>query len=104
MSAATTPALSVASLTTEIRTRGNWHEAVRGVSFDVHLGETVALVGESGCGKSLTALSAMALLPAGVGRVAAGSIALDGETISGRSDAEMEKIRATASAWCSRNR
>ena len=87
------PALSVRNLTTEIRTRGTWHQAVRGVSFQVHPRETVALVGESGCGKSLTALSIMALLPSGVGRIAGGAITLDGETVSGLTDAQMEKIR-----------
>ena len=85
--------LSVNGLTTEIRSRGTWYEAVRDVSFDVHQGETVALVGESGCGKSLTALSVMSLLPPGVGRVAAGRIALDGENINGASEPQMEKIR-----------
>ena len=87
------PALSVRNLTTEIRTRGTWHQAVRGVSFQVYPRETVALVGESGCGKSLTALSIMALLPSGVGRIAGGAITLDGETVSGLTDAQMEKIR-----------
>ncbi len=92
MSAAS-PALSVDTLTTEIRSRGTWYQAVRAVSFQVHARETVALVGESGCGKSLTALSIMGLLPLGVGRIAGGAIALDGEAVSGRSDAQMEKIR-----------
>ena len=86
-------ALSVHGLTTEIRTGGAWRQAVRELSLDVHQRETVALVGESGCGKSLTALSIMALLPRGIGRVASGSIAIDGTNVSGASDAAMEKIR-----------
>ena len=86
-------ALSVQGLTTEIRTGGAWRQAVRELSLDVHQRETVALVGESGCGKSLTALSIMALLPRGIGRVASGSIAIDGTNVSGASDAAMEKIR-----------
>ncbi len=88
-----TPALSVDNLTTEIRTRGAWYQAVRGVTFAVYPRETVALVGESGCGKSLTALSVMGLLPKGVGRIASGTIALDGKTISGLSEHALEKIR-----------
>ena len=86
-------ALSVQNLTTEIRVRGTWYQAVRDVSFDVQPHETLALVGESGCGKSLTALSIMALLPPGVGRVSSGTIALSGESISGHTDAQMQKIR-----------
>ena len=86
-------ALSVKNLTTEIRVRGTWHQAVRDLSFDVAPRETVALVGESGCGKSLSALSIMQLLPAGVGRVASGTIALDGDIISSATPSEMESIR-----------
>jgi oligopeptide/dipeptide ABC transporter ATP-binding protein len=86
-------ALSVQSLTTEIRTGGAWRQAVRDVTFDVHQRETVALVGESGCGKSLTALSIMALLPRGIGRIAAGTVKIDGEDLTGASEARMEKIR-----------
>ena len=88
-----TVGLAVKDLTTEIRSRGTWYQAVRGVTFDVHQGETVALVGESGCGKSLTALSIMGLLPRGVGRVASGNIVIDGEAVDGASDTQMEKIR-----------
>ncbi len=93
MTIAGTVGLAVNGLTTEIRSRGSWFQAVRGVSFDVHQGETVALVGESGCGKSLTALSIMGLLPRGVGRVASGNIVIDGEAVDGASDTQMEKIR-----------
>ena len=87
--------LEVRGLTTEIRVGGVWHEAVRSVSFSVRPRETVALVGESGCGKSLTALSIMNLLPPGVGRIAAGSIVIAGEDISGANDQRMEKIRGS---------
>jgi peptide/nickel transport system ATP-binding protein len=93
MSEAAAVALSVKGLTTEIRSRGTWYQAVRDVSFDVHERETIALVGESGCGKSLTALSIMALLPKGVGRMASGSITIEGDKIDGASDAQMEQIR-----------
>ena len=95
MSTVAAPALSVKNLTTEIRNRDQWHQAVRDVSFDIVQRETVALVGESGCGKSLTALSIMALLPPGVGRIVGGRVSADGQLISGIADAEMEKIRGS---------
>ncbi len=95
MSTVAAPALSVKNLTTEIRSRDQWHQAVRDVSFDIVQRETVALVGESGCGKSLTALSIMALLPPGVGRIVGGRVSADGQLISGIADAEMEKIRGS---------
>ena len=63
------PALSVDGLRTEFRLRTGWRPAVDGVSFALGPGETLALVGESGCGKSVTALSVMGLLPPGVTRV-----------------------------------
>jgi peptide/nickel transport system ATP-binding protein len=86
-------ALSVKGLNTEIRSRGTWYQAVRDVSFDVRQRETIALVGESGCGKSLTALSIMALLPKGVGRMVSGTIEVEGQRIDGISDQQMEKVR-----------
>ena len=70
------PSLIVERLTTSIRIDRQWFDAVRDVSFEIHPRETIALVGESGCGKSLTALSIMGLLPEGVGRVSAGRIAV----------------------------
>ena len=55
--------LEVEGLTVDIATAGGTLHAVRGVSFDVRRGETLCLVGESGCGKSMTALAIMDLLP-----------------------------------------
>ncbi|MBI2015988.1 MAG: ATP-binding cassette domain-containing protein, partial [Candidatus Rokubacteria bacterium] len=60
--------LEVRSLTTEFATSGGVVRAVDGVSWDVQEGETVALVGESGCGKSVSALSVMRLVAAPAGR------------------------------------
>jgi peptide/nickel transport system ATP-binding protein len=66
--------------------------AVGGVSFALDAGETLGLVGESGCGKSMTALSLMGLLPPG-GSVVSGSITLAGRELVGLSDREMNAIR-----------
>ena len=90
------PALSVRGLTTSLRIEGAWHDAVRDVSFDLARGETLALVGESGCGKSLTAMTIMGLLPAGIGRRSSGSVRI-GEVETGALDeSAMERIRGNA--------
>ena len=65
---------------------------VDGVSFHIDAGETYALLGESGCGKSMTALSLMRLLPDG-GRIAAGSVSLDGENILALPESAMRRVR-----------
>ena len=85
--------LRVERLTTSIRIDRRWFDAVRDVSFEVRRRQTLALVGESGCGKSLTALSIMGLLPAGVGRVSAGRITVDGVDMTAASDAKAEAVR-----------
>jgi peptide/nickel transport system ATP-binding protein len=85
--------LAVEGLTTSIRIAGRWFDAVRDVSFTVAPRETLALVGESGCGKSLTALSIMGLLPAGVGRVSAGTIRVDGTDMTAATEAVREDVR-----------
>jgi peptide/nickel transport system ATP-binding protein len=87
------PALAVEGLTTEFRIAGRWHAAVRDVSFAVGRNETLALVGESGCGKSITALSIMGLVPKANGRIAAGRVLLDGRDLIALDDAQMEKVR-----------
>jgi peptide/nickel transport system ATP-binding protein len=88
-----TPPLVVDGLTTVLRIDGVWREAVRDVSFTAHAGETVALVGESGCGKSLTAMTIMGLLPAGVGKRGAGRVFIEGVETSGLDDERFEAIR-----------
>jgi peptide/nickel transport system ATP-binding protein len=67
-------------------------EAVRGLSFSVTRGETLALVGESGCGKSATALSLLRLLPRG-GEVSAGTIRFDGQDVHKLPDAALRRLR-----------
>jgi oligopeptide/dipeptide ABC transporter ATP-binding protein len=66
---------------------------VDGISLSVAHGETLALVGESGCGKSITALSIMGLVPYPAGRIAGGSIRLEGTELVGMSEQALEKYR-----------
>jgi peptide/nickel transport system ATP-binding protein len=75
----------------DLRVSFGQHEAVRGLSFDIAAGETLALVGESGCGKSATALSLMRLVPA-PGRVT-GSIRFDGEDLLALNARQMREKR-----------
>jgi peptide/nickel transport system ATP-binding protein len=84
--------LEIRDLRTEIRLRRSTVEAVSGIGMTIEPGETVGLVGESGCGKSMTGLSVMRLLPPG-GRITAGSIKLSGQEITRLSEAEMRRIR-----------
>ncbi|MGE5507275.1 MAG: ABC transporter ATP-binding protein [Chitinophagales bacterium] len=84
--------LEVRDLRTSFFTHVGEVKAVDGVSFDVHKGEAVALVGESGCGKSVTSLSLMSLL-AHPGKIVGGSIKLEGRELVGLPAAEWHKIR-----------
>ena len=67
-------------------------QAVRGVSFSLRQGEVLAVVGESGCGKSVLCKSIMGLLP-DVARIKSGSICVRGEELVGKSDCELQKLR-----------
>jgi len=86
------PVLSVQDLKIAFRTRGNWTEIVKGISFDIAPHETVAVVGESGSGKSVTALSIMRLLAPETTRIG-GSIRLLGRDLLSLSQEEMRKVR-----------
>jgi peptide/nickel transport system ATP-binding protein len=90
--------LSVEHLRTEFRMGGAWHPAVDDVSFALAPGETLALVGESGCGKSVTALSVMGLVPAPQGRIAAGRIVLEGHALVGLPEPALERLRGARMA------
>ena len=68
--------------------------AVQEVSFTVHPGETLGVVGESGCGKSMTALSLMQLIPSPPGKITAGEIIYKGEDLLKKSEREKSKIFA----------
>ena len=92
------PVLDVRGLRTEFRIAGAWRAAIDGISFHIDAGETLALVGESGCGKSMTALSIMGLVPSPVGRIGAGSIRLDGNDLVGLPERAMERLRGNRMA------
>ena len=88
--------LSVANLVTEFDTDEGRVRAVDDVSFDLNPGETLGIVGESGCGKSVTALSIMRLLPQPAGHVVSGSVLLRGEELTQASLKRMEKVRGNS--------
>ena len=86
------PILSIANLTTHLGGAANPVRAVDGVTFDLRRGETFALLGESGCGKSITALSIMRLLPPS-GRIVDGAVRLNGADVLGLPEAQMRGVR-----------
>ena len=85
--------LDVRSLSTQFATRGGVVRAVDDVSWDVHEGETVALVGESGCGKSVSALSIMRLVAAPAGRIVGGEVWFKGRDLLTLAEEEMRRVR-----------
>ncbi|MDA0977777.1 MAG: ABC transporter ATP-binding protein [Proteobacteria bacterium] len=85
--------LSVNNLITEFDTDEGRVRAVDDVSFEAHEGKTLGIVGESGCGKSVTALSIMRLLPQPMGQILSGSVLLDGTDLTDLPIPQMEKIR-----------
>jgi peptide/nickel transport system ATP-binding protein len=89
----TAPLLEVEELKTWFFARDGIVRAVDGVSFSIHRGETVAMVGESGCGKSVTALSILRLIASPPGRTIAGHVALEGRNLLALPDEEMRKVR-----------
>ena len=88
-----TTLLDVKGLRTTFSTSGGQVRAVDGVSWDVAQGETVALVGESGCGKSVTALSIMRLIEGPAGRIEGGEINYKGRDLLKLSEEEMRNVR-----------
>jgi oligopeptide/dipeptide ABC transporter ATP-binding protein len=85
--------LDVQDLSVEFDTEAGVVRAVDGVSFTVHAGQTLGIVGESGCGKSVTAMSILRLLPRPMGRVAGGRILFRGEDLVTVPDARIQKVR-----------
>ena len=86
--------LEVENLRTSFRMeRGGEFHAVDGVSFTLEAGRTLGIVGESGCGKSVTSLSIMGLLPKGQGRISGGAVRFDGTDLATLSGAQMRELR-----------
>ena len=87
------PVLRVEDLDVRFHTANGTARAVSGVSFDLWPGETLAIVGESGCGKSVTAMSVLRLIPSPPGEIAGGRALLHDRDLRGMSDAEMRHVR-----------
>ena len=88
-----TPLLEVEGLKTHFFTRDGVVRAVDGVSFSIQPGETLAIVGESGCGKSVTSLSILRLIASPPGRTVAGAIRFRGQDLLGLSERAMRDVR-----------
>lgn len=88
-----TPLLSVRDLTVTLRPGRRSLVAVEGISFDLKKGEILALVGESGCGKSKTAEALLGLIPESLGTVTASRIDLEGRDLRGLSDRSWRRVR-----------
>lgn len=89
----TTPLLAVDNLRTYFHTDAGDAKAVDGISFSIDKGKTLAIVGESGCGKTVTALSILQLIPRPPGEFVSGSIRLEGTNLLELSPAELRSIR-----------
>jgi peptide/nickel transport system ATP-binding protein len=92
------PVLEIANLSVAIRGTGDRPHAVRGINLSVGANEIVCVVGESGSGKSVTAQAVMGLLPKNAMAVETGSIRLEGEELTTKSDADLRAIRGTRMA------
>jgi len=88
-----TKLLEIKDLKTQFFTSAGVVQAVDGITYDVAPGETVAVVGESGCGKSVSAMSILRLIPDPPGRIVDGSIMFDGKDLLALSDDQMREIR-----------
>ena len=85
--------LEVSGLGVEFQTRGGVARVLDDVGFTLNRGETLGLVGESGCGKSMTALAMMRLIPTPPGRITSGRVLLDGQDLLTVSEPEMRRYR-----------
>ncbi|NOX75199.1 MAG: ABC transporter ATP-binding protein [Gammaproteobacteria bacterium] len=89
----TSPLLQIESLQTCFATVGGTVRAVDGISLEIQKGQTFALLGESGCGKSMTALSIMRLVPEPAGRITEGSVRLNGDDLLQLPEVAMRHVR-----------
>jgi len=89
------PILTVRDLAVEFATYGGTVKAVRGVSFDLYPGEVLAIVGESGCGKSVTCQSLLGLIPCPPGRVTKGSAKVSDKELLGMKAVHLEDVRGS---------
>jgi oligopeptide/dipeptide ABC transporter ATP-binding protein len=87
------PLLEIQNLSTQFRTHGRTVKAVDNVSLSIDRGEIMALVGESGCGKSVTAFSILGLIPEPPGRIVGGRILFEGRDLRSMSPAELRQVR-----------
>jgi len=87
--------LTVDGLETQFKTQDGIVHAVNGVSFHLKEGETLGIVGESGCGKSVTMMSMMRLIPIPPGKVTAGTAVFQGKDLIKMSDSEIRKVRGS---------
>jgi ABC-type dipeptide/oligopeptide/nickel transport system ATPase component len=87
------PLLSVEDLVVRFRTHDSLVHAVNGVSFELESGETLGLVGESGCGKSVTSLAMMRLLPKPAGRIEGGRVRFDDFDLVTLPERDMRDLR-----------
>ena len=87
------PLLKVENLRIELSTRAGVAPVIDDLSFELGHNESISFVGESGCGKSMTALAIMGLLPEGIGKVASGRIVFDGEDLTKASEARLRDLR-----------
>src|SRR5207248_6409570 len=96
--------LSVRDLRTQFSTQDGIVKAVDGVSFEIGKGETLGVVGESGCGKSVTALTIMRLIPQPPGRIISGEIVFDGQDLLKLNDEHMRRVRGRRVAMICQDR
>jgi peptide/nickel transport system ATP-binding protein len=87
------PLLKVKDLRVEFKTRRGKALVLNGVDFDIRAGETLCVVGESGCGKSMTALALLRLIPSPPGRISSGTVMFQGEDLVVASDTRMREVR-----------
>src|SRR4051794_22230179 len=90
--AAEEPLLRISNLSVHFRTSAGVVRAVDGVDYDVRRGETLAVVGESGCGKSVTAMAVLGLLPRPPAEIPQGSIVFAGEELVGADPDRLREI------------